>query len=113
MSIREQAYSDFKSLIDEDGDDVTLVAPDATEYALHGQVIRRDAQKDPATDIQITAPLLAVTVSLNGLAAIPTAYEWTVRTTDATGAELAHQVAEVRVDRTIGMVTLILEDYDG
>jgi hypothetical protein len=113
VSIRAQAYSDFKSIVDTDNDDVTLVAPDATEYALHGQVIRRDAQKDPATDVQITAPLLAVTVPLNGLAAIPTAYEWSVRTTDATGAALDYQVAEVRIDRTIGMVTLIMEDYDG
>ncbi|MFW5776813.1 MAG: hypothetical protein ACOCZB_05945 [Spirochaetota bacterium] len=113
MSIRAQAFADFKSIIDADGDDVTLVAPDATEYAMKGQVTRRDAQKDPSTDVQITAPLLAVTVPLSGLAAIPTAYEWSVRTTDATGAALDYQVAEVRVDRTIGMVTLMMEDYDG
>ena len=112
-SINAQAFSDFKALIDEDGEPVTLIAPDDAETDLIGQVVRRDAIKDPNTNIQVAAPLLAVSVSLSGLAVIPVQNEWAVRTADSTGAILTSQVAEVRVDRTIGFVTLVLEEYDG
>lgn len=113
MSLREQAFADFKSIVDTDNDPVTLVAPDATEYAMRGQVTRIDARIDPATNTQFNMPSLAVTVPLKELAVIPVAYTWRVVTTDVEGTALDYQVAEVRVDRTIGFVTLIAEAYDG
>lgn len=113
MSIRSQAFADFKSFIDTDNEDVTLVAPDGSRYEVKGQVIRRDAQVDPATAVQVIEPMLAVTVPLKGLAAIPTSYEWSVETTDVTGEALTKKVADVRVDRTIGFVTMKLEDFEG
>ena len=113
MSIRTQAYADFKSFIDTDNDAVTLVAPDATEYTMNGQVTRRDAQIDPQIGAQVTAPLVTVTVPLSGLATIPVRNTWSVRTTDVTGTAIDRRVVDVRVDRTIGFVSLILEDYDG
>lgn len=112
MSLRSQAYSDFLAFIATDGDDVTLIAPDATEYEVKGQVIRRDAQVDPQTNVQVVEPMLAVSVSLNGLAEIPVS-GWTVTTTDVLGNALTHRVRDHRIDRTIGFVSLILEDFDG
>ena len=108
-SINDQAFSDFKALIDEDGEPVVLIAPDDVETEVIGQVVRRDAIKDPNTNIQVVAPLLAVSVPLSGLAVIPVQNTWAVRTADSTGDVLTSQVAEVRVDRTIGFVTMILE----
>ena len=110
MSIRDQAYSDFKSIIDLDNDDLTLIAPDGTEYELKGMIVRRDAQKDPATNVQFNSPMLAVTVPRKDLAAVPAPYTWQVITDDSTGEQLHYRVAEVRIDRTIGQVTMILED---
>lgn len=112
MSLRSQAYADFASILETDGDDVTLIAPNETEYEVKAQVIRRDAQVDPDTNTQIISPVLAVSVALSGLAVVPVQDTWTIQTTDATGAALTRRVAEVRIDRTIGIVTMLCEEFD-
>lgn len=112
MSLRSQAYADFASILEADGDDVTLIAQDATEYEVKAQVIRRDAQVDPQTNAQITEPVLAVSIALSGLAAVPDPDTWTLATTDATGTALTRRIVDVRVDRTIGIVTMICEEFD-
>jgi hypothetical protein len=110
--LRGHAHADFKKILDSDGVDVTLIAPDASEVTARGQVTRIDAQVDPQTGVQVISPKLAVTISLNGLAQEPTT-EWDVRTTDVTGAQILRRIADLRFDRTIGFVTMILEDYGG
>ena len=112
MSLREQAYADFKAMVDADGDDVTLIEPDETEHAVKAQVIRRDAQVDPQTGTQVIEPLLAVTVPLYGLDVLPQT-GWTVVTTDVLGNALTQRVASHAVDRTIGFVSLVMEDFNG
>jgi hypothetical protein len=111
--LRDHAYADFKRIWDRDGVDVVLIAPDSSEYPTKGQVTVIDAEIDPQTNLQVAAKKVAVSVSLNGLAVEPTT-EWEVRTTDATGAEVLRRVAADPVfDRTIGFVTMILEDFGG
>jgi hypothetical protein len=50
-------------------------------------------------------------VSLNGLAAVPVANTWKVRTTDVLGNAIEQQVIATAIDRTIGFITMKLEDY--
>lgn len=113
MSLRSQAAVDNKAFLNEDGDPITLIAPDtdATEHDVVGQVMRTDAQVDPDTGTQFYEPKTAVTISITDL---PTGFDntWTVRTTDSTGTTITGHIAESRYDRTINQVTLILEVFD-
>lgn len=107
MSLRSVAAADNRKILNNDGDAVKLTI-DGYEFNVIGQVIRIDAVIDPQSGLQIAEPKTAVTVSLADLPADPEP-GWRIETTDATGADLIGTVADVRQDRTLGFVNLILE----
>ncbi len=108
MSIRSQAAADLQSILNQDGEDITLTAPGPVVYNVKGQVTRIDVGIDPDTGTQFFEPKTAVTVSLSDLSADPTT-EWAIETTDVTGQTITGQVIEVRFDRTLGFVTMLIE----
>lgn len=107
MSLRSVAAADNRKILNNDGDAVKLTI-DGYEFNLIGQVIRIDAVIDPQSGMQVVEPKTAITVSIADLPADPET-GWRVETTDATGAALIGTVADVRQDRTLGFVNLILE----
>lgn len=113
MSLRSIAAADNKEILNNDGDPITLIASDDTEYDVTGQVMRVDAQLDPDTRVQYYQPKFVVTISLDDLPVdIDGDGLWRVRTTDVTGTTFTRRVIEVRYDRTISFVNLLLEEFE-
>lgn len=108
MSLRSQAALDLQAIYTQDGEDIVLTDPDSIDHEIKGMVNRRDAQIDPDTGIQITAPVTSITVALADLSTDPTE-EWSVATTDVQGNALSGQVRDPRFDRTRGELTFFLE----
>lgn len=108
MSLRSQAALDLQTIYTQDGEDIVLTDPDSIDHEVKGMVNRRDAQIDPDTGIQITAPVTSITVALADLSVDPTE-EWSVATTDVQGNALTGQMVDLRFDRTRGELTFFLE----
>ena len=112
--LRDHAFADCAHIFESDGVPVTFIASDGREYPTKGQVTRIDAENDPQTGVQVVEPKTVVSVALSGLEIEPDDNGWRVRTTDATGEEINRRIAGApRYDRTIGFVTVVLEEYDG
>lgn len=108
MSLRSQAALDLRAIYEQDGEDVVLTDPDFVDHEIRGMVNRRDAQIDPDTGIQVTAPVTSISVALADLLADPTE-DWSVATTDVQGNVLSGQMTDLRFDRTRGELTFFLE----
>lgn len=108
MDILAQAAADRKATINYHGREVTFTAPDSTEYTPQAEVFRIDAHVDPQTDIQFYDPQTVVHISTDE--GFTPAVGWGIAITDSTETVLTGRVSEVRTDRTIGTITVIVEE---
>jgi hypothetical protein len=106
------AAADVKANLEADGDAVTLIAPDATEYELTGWAVRVDEVIDPDTGAKIYDPRTVVTVPTADLPADSPTEGWTVETTDGTGTAITGRVMAPRYDRTMRFVRFEVEIFD-
>lgn len=111
MSLFSMAAADNLALFNQDGEAITLTAPDGTDYEVKGQVTRIEAVIDPQTNLQIREPKSAIAVNLMDVGATP-AIGWTAETIDGAGNVITGRIAEVRIDYTLQMVNIILEIFE-
>ena len=109
MDILQQAADDRADILGEHGRTVTITDSESTEYTAKAEVFRIDMETDPQTGVQFYNPKTAVTVAYSDLEVIPEV-GWTISITDSIGGTLDGQVAEARVDRTTGAITIIVEE---
>lgn len=64
MSIRDQAVTDFKNNLNQDGDPFVLIHETHGAYTFTGQITRIDTHLDPQTGIQVYEPKLVLSLSL-------------------------------------------------
>jgi len=109
MSIFSRAALDVQSIINADGEDVTLTAPDATEYAIKGLVFKTDSRVDPETQVEVNEPRTSIMVSLLDLDGAEPTEEWEISTTDVLGNAITGQVMVPVFDRTVATVRFVVE----
>lgn len=99
----------IKDLIDRDGVDITLTEPGESPVTVRGAVFRSDVKIEPDTQTPYNDPWTSCTIPIASLTTIP-AEGWSVSTTDVTGATVSGRVSsDVRIERTVGLVTLFIE----
>jgi len=111
MSLRSIARTDFDTNLTSDGDEVTLTIPDIDPVVVNGKIARIESYLDPQLGIQIKEKRTAVTVSLIDLPSEPDD-TWTISTTDSEGVVITSQAIDIRIDRTLGFVTFMMEAYE-
>ncbi len=109
MGLRSQAAIDRKEIIDQDGEAITLTAPDTTVYNVNALVFRVDIIVDPDTGVKIYEPKTSATVSLLNLNGNEPTEEWKISVTDGVGNVISGQVKSPLFDRTLADVTMIIE----
>jgi hypothetical protein len=109
MSIRSLAVQDLAAIFDADGDDFTLTPPGGDPITKKGKVYRTDMQNDPDTGVKVYSPKTAISASLASLGVVPE-YGWAISAVDSLGDTISGIVGEVQKDRTLGMVTMIIEE---
>lgn len=109
MDILAQAAADRKATIETHGREITLTDEASNEYTVDAEVFRIDAKVDPQTDIQFYDPQTIVNISYDAIAATPEV-GWGIAITDSTETVLTGRVSEVRIDRTIGLITIVVEE---
>ncbi len=108
MSLRSLAADDLYALYEKDGEAIVLTDPDSIKHPAKAFVNRRDAQIDPDTGVQITAPVTSISTSVKYFPTDPTE-KWAVAATDVQGNSLTGQMRDLRFDRTRGELTFFLE----
>jgi hypothetical protein len=109
----DQAEADNAMILEDDvsgfGRAVTLTdnATPANVYQAKGQVTRVGVAIDPGTGLQVPGNTCAITLRLSSLGVLPQE-DWSVETTDITGAVVAGKVKNVMLDRTAGRVTFMV-----
>lgn len=111
MSLRSQLRSDLQANLTADGDTVTLISGDTTEYTVKGKVTRIEEQIDPDTGARFNEPVTAVSVSLADLDGNEPDDSWTLSTTDSEGNVKTTKAIDRRFDYTLGFVKFYFEDY--
>lgn len=110
MSIESLAISDFKRFIDRDNTLVTFTNLEGDVTTIKAKVNRIDARIDPQTGTQVYEPSLAISIPALSLTVFPI-LGWDIQCSDTTGQEVRAKVADIRIDRTIGFITVIGEFY--
>lgn len=121
MSLADIAAADFQSILNADGCDITLQAPDGTTAALKGNSQDIARAIDPQTGMLVSGRTCTVVLSLADLLAVnmfPTGEAntklkpWLVVFVETVSrAEHTFKVSQSNPDRTIGSLVLILESY--
>ena len=111
MSLRSQARNDFNANLTNDGDQVTFTIPTLDPVIVNGKVARIESYLDPQLGIQIKEKRTAVTVSLSLLPSEPDD-TWEIGTTDSEGNVITSKAVDIRIDRTLGFVTFMMEVYE-
>lgn len=116
MNMRELGEADNELLLEDDvsgfGVAITLTdtaTPTPNVYQVKGQYHRVGVDIDPATGLQVAGNKSSVTVRMSRfpLGALPD-NDWTIETTDITGAAVKGKATHVMLDRTAGRVTIIM-----
>lgn len=108
MSLRGLAESDSTTVMDMDGDCISLISPSGDTYTLRGQYIRRGVDISPE-GVPVPANVSAFAVSLSKLATLGLSNcedlkteGWIISSNDVTGALVKTKVYNVLLDRTLG-----------
>ncbi|MDC7125774.1 MAG: hypothetical protein PQJ46_09410 [Spirochaetales bacterium] len=107
MSIRSQAAADVQANLNTDFDDVILTPPESEPVTVQGFVKRVDYYIS-SEGVKMDEPATKVTVSLLDLDTEPTE-DWQVSASDVLGNEISGYVMSPEFDRTIGVVSFIVE----
>jgi hypothetical protein len=114
VNLLDQAEADNAMILEDDvsgfGRAVTLTdnaTPTPNVYQARGQVTRVGVAIDPGTGLQVPGNTCAITLRLSALGVLPQE-DWSVETTDITGATVAGKVKNVMLDRTAGRVTFMV-----
>jgi len=126
MSLRELAESDLAITLEDPagfGWAITLINPAGTAASLRGQSTDISQIIDPDTGQVVSGRLAAVTIRVASLAAagltLPQGIAgaeskpWLVGFDDINGQAYTFKVAESNPDRALGVVTCLLEAYNG
>lgn len=122
MGLRAQAALDARAILENSGVDgfgcpVVLTSPAGVATSLTGSVTDVADSLDPETGVSVTARRASVVLALAALPALPAAVPdgssrpWLVAYDDIAGNPTLWKVADVRPDRAIGVVVLLLEGY--
>jgi hypothetical protein len=122
MGLRAQAALDARAILENSGADgfgcpIVLTSPAGDELALVGQATDVAESIDPETGVSVTARRASVALALASLPVMPESAPdeserpWLVRFDDIAGNPTLWKVAEVKPDRAIGVVVLLLEGY--
>jgi hypothetical protein len=121
MGLRATAAADAKAILEDAaggfGWPLTLTSPAGVESAHTGFATDVVESIDPETNVLVSSRRASVAVSLLSLAELPVAVPererrpWLVTFADITGAVLTWKVVEVKPDRALGVVVLMLETY--
>lgn len=121
MNLRAEAAIDAKAIL-EDADagfgwPLTLTSPAGVPSYLTGFTTDVAEGIDPETGLAVSGRRASVAISLLGLPELPTAVPertrrpWVVTFDDVTAAATTWKVVEVKPDRALGVVVLMLEGY--
>lgn len=121
MGLRAQAAADAKAILEDStsgfGWPLTLTSPAGGVSALTGFATDVAESIDPETGLAVAGRRASVAISLLSLPVLPTAVPerdrkpWIVTFADVTLAAASWKVVEVRPDRALGVVVLIVEGY--
>ena len=121
MGLRALAAADAKAIIEDSasgfGWPLVLTSPAAVATLLTGFASDVSETVDPETGIAVVGRRTSVAISLLSLTELPAAVPesdrrpWLVTMADVTGEAATWKVVEVRPDRALGVVVLILEAY--
>jgi len=120
MSLKDQAPINARAALEsmvDFGAPVTLTSPAGVASAMRGYTTDISATIDPETGQAVTGRRASAVLSLLSLTELPVAVHdsderpWLVTMADATGALSTWKVIEVRPDRSMGIVVLILGGY--
>jgi hypothetical protein len=121
MGLFEQAAVDAKAILEDASGfrrTLTLTSPAGTTSAVAGFATDIAEAVDPETGIIVSARRASATISLLTLPELPTAEAdssrkpWLLSWVDHAGQLSTWKIVEVRPDRAIGVVVLVLEAYD-
>src|SRR5688572_28825044 len=122
MGLRAQAAADAKAILEDSVSGfawpLTLTSPAGTVSMLAGLATDVAESVDPETGTTVAGRRASVTISLLSIPVLPTAEPesgarpWTVTFTDVELVAATWKVVEVRPDRALGVVLLVLEAYD-
>lgn len=122
MGLRTQAAADAKAILEDSVSGfawpLTLTSPAGTVSALAGFASDIAESVDPETGTTVAGRRGSVAISLLSLAELPTAEAesekrpWVVTFDDVTLAATSWKVVEVKPDRALGVVVLLLESFD-
>lgn len=123
MGLRAQAAADAKAILEDStsgfGWPFVLTSPAGVVSSLVGYSTDVSESIDPETGQAVTGRRASVTVSLLSLPELPavvhesTSRPWLVTVADAELVAATWKVADVRPDRALGVVVLLLEGYRG
>lgn len=121
MGLRATAAADAKAILEDAasgfGWPLTLTSPAGASSALTGFATDVVESVDPETNVLVSTRRASVAVHLTALAELPVAVPergrrpWLVTFADIKGAVLTWKVVEVKPDRALGVVVLMLEAY--
>jgi len=122
MGLRAQAAADAKAILEDSASGfawpLALTSPAGVVSMLAGFATDIAESVDPETGSVVAGRRGSVAISLLSLAALPaaeaesSARPWSVVFDDLGAAPTAWKVVEVRPDRALGVVVLLLEAYD-
>lgn len=115
------AVADAKAILENSvsgfGQSVVLTSPAGVAATLTGKATDVSESIDPETGLAVAGRRASVALSLLSLPVLPEAVHeperrpWLVSFVGASGVAATWKVAEVRPDRRVGVVVLILEGY--
>lgn len=120
MGLREQAEADLAHTLERDGTAITLTDPDGTILELVAQTNDISQVIDPETGQFVSGRSASIALRMSSLLEIgmpksipdKDSKPWTVSFCDVLGTPHTFKIASSNPDRTIGMVTCRLEQYD-
>lgn len=121
MGLRAIAAADAKAILEDSasgfGWPLSLTSPAGVTSMLTGFASDVSESVDPETGQAVSARRASVAISLLSLAELPAAVvdsdarPWRVAMNDVSGVPGTWKVIEVRPDRALGLVVLLLEEY--
>jgi hypothetical protein len=124
MGLRDTAAADAIEIINDTidgGDEIFITSPTGVSETFRALTNDIAISIDPETGLTVSGRQCSAVVATADLAAVgfdgitgvadADAKPWVVLATDVNGVQGTFKVAETRPDNTIGLLTLILEEY--